>query len=482
MIAVTSKGKSFRALAAYVLKERNGAERDAVAWTAARNLPTDDPELAVTFMTGTAKQSANVEKPTYHIALSFAPDDPVDRAIMERVADRVLSGLGLTEHQALLVAHRDRPHAHVHLVVNRVHPETGRVWNSWYDWRRVRQVLSREERALGLHSVSTRLTKIDDLARDLESFERVGHLSGERYRAQMEASAARAREVRVELALERALSTRTRCDRALEAAYRDPRRAYYEYTLTARARGSVAAERLMRERPEQFGALASVERARAFGLWRVRDEGPARAAIPAAAVAAREVFEAVRAWGDAAELTASRAQRAFEQELGGIYQEPAAARVAFERLAAERGAEQAAATLRERPETLGALGPADQHQGPIGEQMAVAAMRGIEAVDARAAVNGSVSGPRAEVPLRLHRADVERATGREVAVRAELAKLPGRPALERRLGLALGQLLPQEVRRLRAAITAPRFSLVSQLSRKVRDIVLDREEERDQSR
>ncbi len=449
MIAVTTKGRSFRALAAYVFREKNPAEQDGVAWAVARNLPTEDPELAVTFMTATAAQSAKVEKPTYHIALSFAPDDPVDRSLMERVGDRVLAGLGLAEHQAMIVAHRDRPHPHMHIIVNRIHPETGRVWNKWYDWQRVRQVVAEEEHRLGLRPGPTGLTKVDHVARDLETLERVGHLSGERYRAQMEASAARAREVRFELALERALSARARCNRALAAAYRDHQRVYYEYALTAQAQGSVAAAWLMRQRPEQFGALAAVERARAFGLWRLQDQGPARAAIPAAAVAAREAFDAEHAWDLVTETTARRAQQRFEHELGEIYQDPAAARAAFERLAAARGAEQAAATLRERPEALGTLRPADaQHKGPVPEQVALAATRGVEAVEARAAANGAARGPRAEVPSRLHRADVDRATAREFAVRAELAKLPERPALVRQLGLAVRELLPQEVRRL----------------------------------
>ena len=128
MIAVSSSGKSFRALATYLTNGRSGQEQDRVAWTASRNLPTGDPELAATFMRATASQSDRVEKPVYHLALSFDRNDSVDRAAMERVADRVLERLGLAEHQAIIVAHRDRAHAHLHLLVNRVHPETGKAW------------------------------------------------------------------------------------------------------------------------------------------------------------------------------------------------------------------------------------------------------------------------------------------------------------------------------------------------------------------
>lgn len=79
MIAVSSSGKSFRALANYLAAGRTGEERDRVAWSVARNLPTNDPELAATFMRATAAQSAKVEKPVYHVVLSFDPADMPDR-------------------------------------------------------------------------------------------------------------------------------------------------------------------------------------------------------------------------------------------------------------------------------------------------------------------------------------------------------------------------------------------------------------------
>src|SRR5574338_313716 len=158
MIAVSSSGKSFRALAAYLASGRTGEERDRVAWSVARNLPTDNPELAATFMRATAAQSAKVEKPVYHVVLSFDPADMPTRVAMERVADRVLTRLGLAEHQAVIVAHRDRNHAHAHILVNRVHPELGRAWERWKDQPIIQQVLREEEQALGLRTVQGSLT------------------------------------------------------------------------------------------------------------------------------------------------------------------------------------------------------------------------------------------------------------------------------------------------------------------------------------
>jgi hypothetical protein len=149
-------------LATYLRRGRSGEEWDRVAWSSARNLPTDDPELAATFMRATAEQNTRVTVPVYHVAISFDPQDAVTRAQMEQVADAVLQRLGLADHQAVLVAHQDRAHAHVHILVNRVHPETGKAWERWKDRPIIERVLREQEQALGLRAVNGRLAPLPD--------------------------------------------------------------------------------------------------------------------------------------------------------------------------------------------------------------------------------------------------------------------------------------------------------------------------------
>jgi len=127
MIGMSSSAKSFGALAHYLANGRSGNEPERVAWSASRNLPTTEPELAGKIMRATASQNVRVAQPGYHVALSFDPGDTVDRATMERVADRTIAALGLTGHQALIVCHRDRDHPHMHLLINRVHSVRGEV-------------------------------------------------------------------------------------------------------------------------------------------------------------------------------------------------------------------------------------------------------------------------------------------------------------------------------------------------------------------
>lgn len=114
------------------------AER--VEWSATRRLMTDDLDRAEKVMIATAydadrlKQEAGVKatgrKSNKHVqtfSLAWSPDEHVDREEMERAADAALKQLGLDDHQAIIVAHNDTRHQHVHVIVNRVNPNDGRL-------------------------------------------------------------------------------------------------------------------------------------------------------------------------------------------------------------------------------------------------------------------------------------------------------------------------------------------------------------------
>jgi len=45
-----------------------------------------------------------------------------------------LNQLGFKEHQYVLVAHEDKKHFHIHVMVNRVHPETYKAHTPYRDW------------------------------------------------------------------------------------------------------------------------------------------------------------------------------------------------------------------------------------------------------------------------------------------------------------------------------------------------------------
>ena len=129
MIGKTHSGSGFGGLTRYLLKGKTSDPNpDWVAWTSTRELALEDPQDAALLMRITAAQG-RTEQPVQHLSISLAPGEHLSREQWEQVIDRTLKDLGLEGHQVLIVAHRDTDHEHIHLMVNRVHPETLRTWN-----------------------------------------------------------------------------------------------------------------------------------------------------------------------------------------------------------------------------------------------------------------------------------------------------------------------------------------------------------------
>ena len=145
----------FRASLDYLKQGTTESAHDRTDWIATRNLGPIDPEKAPEVMRGTAARG-DTDRPVYHRIISLAEGERLSREQMEHVADEVLKGLGLSEHQVLIAQHSDNGKQHIHLIVNRVHPETGRIWDASHDYVKTERVLRRLENELGLRRVQGR--------------------------------------------------------------------------------------------------------------------------------------------------------------------------------------------------------------------------------------------------------------------------------------------------------------------------------------
>jgi hypothetical protein len=246
--------------------------------------------------------------------------------------------------------------------------------------------------------------------------------------------------------------------------------------------------REMRDAPERFGALRTLERRRALGLLREVDDGPAgRAAELAAGLGGAALAAERAAWATAADIAARRLEDAFARQLRDLYEQPTAARGAFGDLVRRHDVEHAVAVLREHPEQLGPLRVAVGREPASARSIADrAAALGLEAarastsarsddVTARGAMLGA---ERVTAERAFAREDVDRTSDHERGVRCELATLPGADALRARIGRAADRLLPSEARRLKTLVSAPQLALAMQLRAAVRDAVLGRDDER----
>ena len=149
----TGKGGSFKGLAQYVLHDPNAVTAERVAWCHTEGLATDDPHLAWKIMAATAMDAPRLKhaagkrvdnrskKPVFHFTLSWHPDEAegLSKEEMIRATRGALEALGVSDRQALIVAHDDTDHPHVHVCLNRVSPENGVMW----DPRKPAKILSR---------------------------------------------------------------------------------------------------------------------------------------------------------------------------------------------------------------------------------------------------------------------------------------------------------------------------------------------------
>ncbi len=143
---INGLGRSFAGVAAYCLHDapepddRRPETSERVGWADTRNLATFRPERAARLMAATAKAAPDLKrlaggsrggrklaKPVLHYSLSWAQDEMPDKGEMNRAVDESLEALGLEGHEALIVAHEDTQHPHVHVIANRVDPETGKA-------------------------------------------------------------------------------------------------------------------------------------------------------------------------------------------------------------------------------------------------------------------------------------------------------------------------------------------------------------------
>lgn len=162
IVRILSHGKSFKGLAAYLAHDPDAKTRDRVNWTHTLNLPDDDVPCAVNVMYLTAenaellKQEAGIraggrktENTVKHFSLNWARDQRPTKEHMIETAQDFVRNMGWEAHQAILFSHTDKKHAHVHCMLNMVHPETGLRLNDDFERHRAQAWALEYERENG---------------------------------------------------------------------------------------------------------------------------------------------------------------------------------------------------------------------------------------------------------------------------------------------------------------------------------------------
>lgn len=153
----TKPGRSFVGAWAYYFHDKRSLEEmergagrhtaERIEWAHVENMArVKDERAAIGLMVATAQQNTRCEKPVYAFSLAWHPEQKPERGEMIEAAREALKVLGMQDHQAVFVAHNDTAHRHVHVIVNRVHPETLKAANNYRDHEKLSAWALEQER------------------------------------------------------------------------------------------------------------------------------------------------------------------------------------------------------------------------------------------------------------------------------------------------------------------------------------------------
>src|SRR5580700_8026546 len=129
IVKISPSGSSFKGLSTYLTHDPKANTDERVAWTYTHNLANDHVPSAVDEMVWTARNADLLKReagiraggratdgPVKDVSLNWSPEDNPTPEHMIKTSEEFLRYMGWQEHQAVMVAHNDKPHAHVHLM------------------------------------------------------------------------------------------------------------------------------------------------------------------------------------------------------------------------------------------------------------------------------------------------------------------------------------------------------------------------------
>ena len=125
----TDKPKTWQIgdLVDYIRFPHNKKPQEKIECAGGRNFLSSTHVGQKTEMIALARESAHSRMPVQHWIFSWQEGEQPTREQVEEVVDLFLEKMELTEHQTVYGLHYDTDNYHLHIAVNRMNPETGKV-------------------------------------------------------------------------------------------------------------------------------------------------------------------------------------------------------------------------------------------------------------------------------------------------------------------------------------------------------------------
>ncbi len=160
---------SFSGLVRYITDPQDKQER--VGKIRISNCNSHEPSWAVqeVLATQAKNQRAKADK-TYHVLISFAPGEVVSDNVLNLIEDRIISAIGFKEHQRISTVHHDTDNLHIHVAINKIHPETLNMIEPYRAYKTFAEVATQLEAEFGLKVTNhhSRKGHSENLADDME--------------------------------------------------------------------------------------------------------------------------------------------------------------------------------------------------------------------------------------------------------------------------------------------------------------------------
>ncbi|KXU35663.1 hypothetical protein AXE65_06235, partial [Ventosimonas gracilis] len=179
-IAMHSLAKSsFAGLVNYITDDQSKNHR--LGEVSMTNCMADELDIAVEEVraTQTLNTRAKSDK-TFHLLVSFRPDEKPSAEVLKAVEARLCEGLGFAEHQRISAVHNDTDNLHIHIAINKIHPERLTIHEPYYPYKTLAKLCASLEQEYGLEvdNHEPRRTVAEGRAMDMEAHSGIESLLG----------------------------------------------------------------------------------------------------------------------------------------------------------------------------------------------------------------------------------------------------------------------------------------------------------------
>lgn len=144
-----SKAVRVEGLVSYVLAPESESSTEKCIYVGARGFLTTTAAGQTGEMVALAEDAVRTRDPIEHYVISWREGEQPSPEQIEEAVDILIDEMGLQNHQVIYGLHADTDNVHLHVVVNRVDPDSGRVKkiNRGFDVKALHRAVWRIERA-----------------------------------------------------------------------------------------------------------------------------------------------------------------------------------------------------------------------------------------------------------------------------------------------------------------------------------------------